>query len=291
MTGPRWPQPSPSTTPASAPARSGGTARSAGCAKTATASGTATSSASHRPTRSASTSSSATTASAPSSSRTPSSSWPASPPTASSSTATEAPASPPPSRRSSTSTPGAACASSRSPETTSATSPGSSSSSATAGAVHPLRRRPLVRRGRARLPRTQGRPRRERRGPAQQRRPLRHLQPPPPRPGALDRPRVDPLGRGPRPGHHAGEALALRSLRHSGRLPLADQRRYLAVVESLASQRGLTLDPEVLRRRRQWAEWHNGRSGRTAPSSSITWKASWGWPARAALTARGYGRS
>jgi len=47
--------------------------------------------------------------------------------------------------------------------------------------------------------------------------------------------------------------------------PSPDQRRYLAVVESLAGQRGLTLDPEVLRRRAlQWAEWHNGRSGRTA---------------------------
>jgi predicted AAA+ superfamily ATPase len=47
--------------------------------------------------------------------------------------------------------------------------------------------------------------------------------------------------------------------------PSPDQRRYLAVVESLASQRGLSLDPDVLRRRAlQWAEWHNGRSGRTA---------------------------
>lgn len=47
--------------------------------------------------------------------------------------------------------------------------------------------------------------------------------------------------------------------------PSPDQRRYLAVVESLAAQRGITLDPEVLRRRAlQWAEWHNGRSGRTA---------------------------
>ncbi len=47
--------------------------------------------------------------------------------------------------------------------------------------------------------------------------------------------------------------------------PSPDQRRYLAVVESLAQQRGLTLDAEVLRRRAlQWAEWHNGRSGRTA---------------------------
>jgi predicted AAA+ superfamily ATPase len=47
--------------------------------------------------------------------------------------------------------------------------------------------------------------------------------------------------------------------------PSPDQRRYLAVVEALASQRGLTLDPDVLRRRGlQWADWHNGRSGRTA---------------------------
>jgi predicted AAA+ superfamily ATPase len=47
--------------------------------------------------------------------------------------------------------------------------------------------------------------------------------------------------------------------------PSPDQRRYLAVVEALAGQRGLTLEPDVLRRRAlQWAEWHNGRSGRTA---------------------------
>jgi predicted AAA+ superfamily ATPase len=47
--------------------------------------------------------------------------------------------------------------------------------------------------------------------------------------------------------------------------PAPDQRRYLAVVESLARQRGLTLEAETLRRRAlQWAEWHNGRSGRTA---------------------------
>jgi predicted AAA+ superfamily ATPase len=47
--------------------------------------------------------------------------------------------------------------------------------------------------------------------------------------------------------------------------PSPDQHRYLAVVESLAQQRGLVIDPEVLRRRGlQWAEWHNGRSGRTA---------------------------
>lgn len=47
--------------------------------------------------------------------------------------------------------------------------------------------------------------------------------------------------------------------------PSPDQRRYLAVVEALARQRGLRIDEEVLRRRAlQWAEWHNGRSGRTA---------------------------
>ena len=47
--------------------------------------------------------------------------------------------------------------------------------------------------------------------------------------------------------------------------PTPDQRRYLAVVESLASQRGLSLEPDILRRRGlQWADWHNGRSGRTA---------------------------
>lgn len=47
--------------------------------------------------------------------------------------------------------------------------------------------------------------------------------------------------------------------------PSPDQRKYLAVVESLAKQRGLVIDADVLRRRGlQWAEWHNGRSGRTA---------------------------
>src|SRR4051794_13008925 len=47
--------------------------------------------------------------------------------------------------------------------------------------------------------------------------------------------------------------------------PSPDQRRYLAVVESLAEQRGLKIESETLRRRAlQWAEWHNGRSGRTA---------------------------
>ena len=47
--------------------------------------------------------------------------------------------------------------------------------------------------------------------------------------------------------------------------PAPDQARYLAIVEALVRQRQLTIDPEVLRRRAlQWAEWHNGRSGRTA---------------------------
>ena len=36
-------------------------------------------------------------------------------------------------------------------------------------------------------------------------------------------------------------------------------------MEALASQRGLVIDADVLRRKGlQWAEWHNGRSGRTA---------------------------
>ncbi len=44
-----------------------------------------------------------------------------------------------------------------------------------------------------------------------------------------------------------------------------DQRSYLQIVEALVSQRGFQLDPEDLRRRAlQWAERHNGRSGRTA---------------------------
>jgi len=47
--------------------------------------------------------------------------------------------------------------------------------------------------------------------------------------------------------------------------PSPDQRRYLAVVEALAGQRNLDIETETLRRRGlQWAEWHNGRSGRTA---------------------------
>ncbi|MFN8523254.1 MAG: ATP-binding protein [Chloroflexota bacterium] len=44
-----------------------------------------------------------------------------------------------------------------------------------------------------------------------------------------------------------------------------DQTRYLQVVTALAEQRSLEIDPETLRRRAlQWAEWHNGRSGRSA---------------------------
>jgi hypothetical protein len=47
--------------------------------------------------------------------------------------------------------------------------------------------------------------------------------------------------------------------------PTPDQTRYLAIVDALVQQRGLTIEPDVLRRRAlQWAEWHNGRSGRTA---------------------------
>jgi len=47
--------------------------------------------------------------------------------------------------------------------------------------------------------------------------------------------------------------------------PSPDQQKYLAVVEALAGQRGLEVEPEGLRRRAlQWAESHNGRSGRTA---------------------------
>ncbi|HYU19374.1 MAG TPA: ATP-binding protein [Chloroflexota bacterium] len=47
--------------------------------------------------------------------------------------------------------------------------------------------------------------------------------------------------------------------------PAPDQARYLAIVEALVGQRGLAVDSAELRRRAlQWAEWHNGRSGRTA---------------------------
>ncbi len=47
--------------------------------------------------------------------------------------------------------------------------------------------------------------------------------------------------------------------------PAPDQSRYLQIVEALVDQRGLAIEPEAIRRRAlQWAEWHNGRSGRTA---------------------------
>ena len=47
--------------------------------------------------------------------------------------------------------------------------------------------------------------------------------------------------------------------------PAPDQARYLAIVEALVSQYGLDFPADELRRRAlQWAEWHNGRSGRTA---------------------------
>ncbi|MBS0016056.1 MAG: ATP-binding protein [Arthrospira sp. SH-MAG29] len=45
----------------------------------------------------------------------------------------------------------------------------------------------------------------------------------------------------------------------------ADQETYLTIVRHLASQAGITIDPEDLDyRARQWATRHNGRSGRTA---------------------------
>jgi predicted AAA+ superfamily ATPase len=44
-----------------------------------------------------------------------------------------------------------------------------------------------------------------------------------------------------------------------------DQDRYLHIVESIARRRGVDLEWEELRARAlRWAEWHNGRSGRTA---------------------------
>ena len=47
--------------------------------------------------------------------------------------------------------------------------------------------------------------------------------------------------------------------------PAPDQARYLEIVAALVRQRGFDADPDVVRRRAlQWAEWHNGRSGRTA---------------------------
>jgi predicted AAA+ superfamily ATPase len=47
--------------------------------------------------------------------------------------------------------------------------------------------------------------------------------------------------------------------------PSPNQAAYLAIVEGLARQRGLTIAPAALRARAiEWAAWHNGRSGRTA---------------------------
>ncbi len=44
-----------------------------------------------------------------------------------------------------------------------------------------------------------------------------------------------------------------------------DQERYLSIVEGLARRRGVKLPADELRTRAlRWAEWHNGRSGRTA---------------------------
>jgi predicted AAA+ superfamily ATPase len=47
--------------------------------------------------------------------------------------------------------------------------------------------------------------------------------------------------------------------------PTPDQAAYLSIVEGLAQQRGLAVEPAVLRGRAiEWAAWHNARSGRTA---------------------------
>jgi predicted AAA+ superfamily ATPase len=47
--------------------------------------------------------------------------------------------------------------------------------------------------------------------------------------------------------------------------PTPDQASYLAIVEGLARQRALPIEPAALRARAlEWAAWHNGRSGRTA---------------------------
>lgn len=47
--------------------------------------------------------------------------------------------------------------------------------------------------------------------------------------------------------------------------PSPSQSAYLAIVEGLATQRGLHLEPALLRAKAiEWAAWHNGRSGRTA---------------------------
>ena len=102
------------------------------------------------------------------------------------------------------------------------------------------------------------------------------LEPPPPGAGALDRPRVHAVGGDPRPGHDAGEAVALRSVRDSASFPVAGpaplpRRRRVA-----GSQRGLTLDAETLRRRGAPVGRVAQRPQRPEPrdSSSIIWKAS-----------------
>ncbi|KNZ68238.1 hypothetical protein Tfer_3212 [Thermincola ferriacetica] len=47
--------------------------------------------------------------------------------------------------------------------------------------------------------------------------------------------------------------------------PAPDQKTYLEIVENLAIQRSIALDPAVLRQRAiQWSMLHNGRSGRSA---------------------------
>ena len=47
--------------------------------------------------------------------------------------------------------------------------------------------------------------------------------------------------------------------------PTPDQAAYLSIVEGLAQQRGLAIEPAALRARAvEWAAWHNGRSGRAA---------------------------
>jgi predicted AAA+ superfamily ATPase len=47
--------------------------------------------------------------------------------------------------------------------------------------------------------------------------------------------------------------------------PSPSQAAYLAIVEGIAEQRGLTIERAALRAKAiEWAAWHNGRSGRTA---------------------------
>ncbi len=69
-----------------------------------------------------------------------------------------------------------------------------------------------------------------------------------------------------RPGDTAQEKLSL-----ADRFGLVlvftapDQVRYLQIVEGIAHRRGLSLPAAELRAQAlRWAEWHNGRSGRTA---------------------------